>query len=131
MSYAITLTDSVTSETYTNLSPPLEEQIIEGATDVTTIDMNLYTDFFGLKNLWSHTWPYMSEDEFTGLRDFYLRQFTTYEYPLLTITELGVTDVPVRMSITPQRIIDNCGTVEDVSVTFRESVQQSSGWESS
>jgi hypothetical protein len=48
MAYEITLTDSVDTMTISFPRPPLEERDIEGAVDVTTLDMNVYTDFFAI-----------------------------------------------------------------------------------
>lgn len=125
--YEITLTDDLGTDTTPTLNVPLTESELEGATDVQTLDMNIYTDFFAKKRLWSHTWKYMSEDDFNTLKGYYDRQFTLYKYPRITIDQLGVDEVPARMTITPQNIIDNCGTVENVRVTFRESTQLDGG----
>lgn len=126
--YSIELSDSTTTAPMPLLHVPLTQSDIEGATDVATLDMNLYTDFFAKKRLWAHTWRYMTETDFNVLKGFYDRQFTLFQYPTLTITELGVSAVVVRMTLSPQNIIDNCGTVEDVSVTFRETVQMTQDW---
>lgn len=123
--YKIELTDSTTTAEMPTLDVPLTQTILEGATDVTTLDMNMYTDFYAQKNQWTHTWRFMSESDFTILKGFYERQFSLKLYPSLTITDLGVEDVVVRMYLSPQSIIDNCGEVEDVQVTFRETVQLS------
>lgn len=123
--YQIVLTDDTTSATLATLNIPLQETIIEGAVDVTTLDMNLYTDFTGKKRLWSNPWAYMTEAEFLTLKGFYDRQFTLLKFPLITIEELGVEDVPVRLSMSPRQIIDHCGTVENVEASFRETVQNS------
>ena len=122
----LTLTDSSTSKVLPLLSPPLSVDTVEGATDVVTLDMNVSTYFTYNKSLWTHEWSYMSESDFNDLKGFYDRQFTLYKYPLLTITGTGaadVTSVPVRMTLNPRQIIDNCGTVEKVQVSFRESRQ--------
>lgn len=122
----LTLTDSSTSLTLPILSPPLSEAVVEGATDVVTLDMNMSTYFTYNKSQWSHTWSYLSEAQYNLVKGFYDRQFTLYKYPLLTITGAGsadVSNVAVRMTIDPRRIIDNCGTVEGVTVGFRESKQ--------
>lgn len=121
--YTIELTDDFASTTMPALHVPLTEEELEGATDVTTLDMNIYTDFFTTKRLWTHTWRYMTEADFNTLKGFYDRQFTLFKYPLITITDLGVEDVTVRMRISPQQIIDHCGTVENVEVSFRETNQ--------
>lgn len=131
MAFAITITDSVDTMTIEFPSPPLSESIIEGATDVQTLDMNVYTDFFASKRLWSDVLPYMTETEFNQLKGFYDRQFSLWEYPTISIPDLNVTDVVVRMNLTPRRVIDNCGTVENVEVSFRETVQMTPEWGSS
>ena len=125
--YQIQLTDDVADEVMPLLNVPLTEGIIEGTTDVITLDMNLYTQFTAKKRLWTHSWAYMSEADFNTLKGFYDRQFSLFKYPLLTISEQGVEDVVVRMTLSPRNIIDNCGTVEDVEVSFRETVQNTDG----
>ena len=121
--YEIQLTDSTTSAVVAKLNVPLIETPIEGATDVVTLDNNVSTYFTANKRLWEHTWSFLSEAEFNVIKGFYDRQFTTFKYPLLTISAMGITNIPVRMTISPKRIIDNCGTVEDAKITLRESRQ--------
>lgn len=124
MNYQITISDSVDTMTITSPRPPLIEADIEGTADVVTLDLNVYTDFFAKKRLWENTLQYMSEEDFNQLKGFYDRQFTLWEYPLLSIPDLEVTDVVVRMMLSPRRVIDNCGRVENVEMSFRETVQQ-------
>lgn len=121
--YDITLTDTTTTATMLATEVPLTTTTLEGAVDVQTLSFNVYTDFIAQKRTWSHTWKYMTEDEYNALVGFYNRQFTLYQYPELTITEEGVDGVIVRMTMNVKNIIDGCGTVNDVSVTFRETRQ--------
>lgn len=123
----IILIDDTTTQTLPLLNVPLSQRQLEGAVDVEVMNMDIYTDFVALKRLWSHTWKFLSEAEFEILQGFYERQFTLHKYPRITIDHLGVTNIPVRMTLSPQEIIDHCGTVEDVQVTFRESVQVEEG----
>lgn len=123
MAYELVLTDASGTDTLQATEVPLTITPIEGAVDVQTLSYNIYTDFIAQKRAWSHTWAYMSESDFNVLKGYYDRQFTAFTYPLLTITDLGVDEVPVRMRIEPQNIIDNCGVVRDVTVSFRESKQ--------
>ena len=62
----------------------------------------------------------MDKADFDLLKGFYDRQFTLFTYPLLTITDDGANNVPVRMTFSGQNIIDNCGTIQEVTVSFRE-----------
>lgn len=130
MAYEITIVDDVDTMTITYPSPPLTESIIEGATDVQTLDMNLYTDFLGTKRMWSNTLPYLNESDFNQLKGFYSRQFTLWKYPIISIADLGVNNVVARMTLSPRQVIDNCGVVEDVEVSFRETVQMTPEWSS-
>lgn len=106
---------------------PLTTTTIEGATDVQVLSFNVYTDFITQKRLWSHTWAYMTEAQFAILKGYYDRQFTLFAYPQLTISDENVNLVTVRMSLNPKNIVDNCGTVNDVTVSFRETSGAASG----
>lgn len=127
-SYQITISDSVDEMTIQFPSPPLIEEIIEGAADVETLDLNVYTDFFATKRNWSDTLQVMSEADFNQLKGFYDRQWTLWQYPTISIPDLGVNDVVVRMNLSPRRVKDRCGRVENVTMSFRETVQMSQGW---
>lgn len=117
------LTDDVATETLPPLEVPLTVTPLDGTQDVQTADNNISTYFTFRKKEWSHTWAYLTEDEFNLLKAFYDRQFnlTILKYPRLSIPYYSVSNVPVRMYLSPQDIIDNCGTVQNVTVTFRES----------
>lgn len=124
MAYDITLTDSVGSLVLPRLNVPLTITTLEGAVDVQTLSYDIYTDFITTKRLWEHTWSYMTEEDYTNLQAYYLRQFTLYKYPQISIADENVSLVTVRMELNPKRIIDNCGTVQNVTVRFRETKQQ-------
>lgn len=120
----IELLDSTGSLTLPEMETSLIEQIIEAAQDVQTLDFNIYTSTTGTnKRVWQHTWAYMDEDVFNALKGYYDRQFTLYAYPAVTIAQLGVENIIVRMTLTPRQVIDGCGTVQGVTVTFRETRQ--------
>lgn len=131
MNYAITITDMIDEMTIDVPSVPLTEAVIEGATDVITLDLNLYTDFFATKRSWGNTLQYMDEADFNQLKGFYDRQWSLWQYPTISIPDLGVNNAVVRMTLTPRNIIDNCGTVQGVTIGFRETVQQTADWSSS
>ena len=127
---SILLTDDVSSLEIKKLEVPLDETIIENATDTQTLDGNVSTDFIYTapnKRQWSHTWAYMSNEDYIELKAFYDRQFTLYKYPLFSCDFYSISQVPVRMSMTKKSIIDNCGTVQGVEVTFRETEQLEEG----
>lgn len=121
--YEIVITDSTGSLTLPDLEVPLTITTLEGATDVQTLDYNIYTDFVTTKRTVAHTWLYLTETDYNNLKAFYDRQFTLFEYPSISISALSITDMVVRMNLNPQSIIDLCGTVQGVTVSFRETSQ--------
>jgi hypothetical protein len=124
---SLTLVDLQNSKTWELLEVPFTEQPVEGVSDVQTLSGNVYTDFLYQKRIWKHKWAYMTEQEYLELRAFYDRQFTDYKYPLVTIPDLGVENVPVRMSINNRNIVNNCGVVSGVEITLRETAQINAG----
>ena len=125
MAFTITIQDNTDTMVITVPGNPLVESIIEGLTEVTTLDMNTYTDFFAQKRVWENTFSYMSEADYNQLKGFYDRQFTQFMYPTISISGLGVNNVPARMRLSARKIVDNCGTVDNVVVNFRETIQMS------
>lgn len=108
--------------------PTLEKDFIntplDKAVDIETLDNSLYTDFTdNSHSAWEFNYASLSEAQYNALRAIYDEQFTLYEYPTLSIPYYDVEDVPVRMMINPKSIIDNCGTVQGVQITFRETSQ--------
>jgi len=103
--------------------PPIEQKFLkrplENATDVVTLDGNMYTDFISLNEAWEFNYVIMTEAEYDLIKAAYEAQFTTYEYPLLSIPFFGITDQPARMSINEQDIWNNCGDVQNVQIQFR------------
>lgn len=119
-----TLTDSVGSLQL----PPIEKQFLntplENAVDVTTLTGDIYTDFTGgRKAQWEFNYDSLTEDEYNDIRAFYDRQFTAFAYPELEIPHYSLTDQPVRMYINDKDIWNNCGAVQNVKLTFRETGQ--------
>lgn len=125
MAYEIKLVDDTTTWTSPPPQTPLTVQTLESAVDVVTLDLNLYTDLIATKKVWTVNWGTLTAAEFASLKAFYDRQFTLYKLPLLTITDLSVTNVVVRMTLNDQNITSADGLVDGVVATFRETAQTS------
>lgn len=121
----MTLTDDVETVTLQPLNVPLTEETVNNDVEVVTLDNNIsvYIVPDSDKRIWTHTWAYLDEADYNVLKGFRDRQRTLFKFPRVTISELGVTDVPVYMKLEPKNIIDHCGTVQNVSIWLRESVQ--------
>lgn len=87
MAYILTLTDQSETESFEFLEIPIQDTDIEGAADSTTLDGNVFTDFLYLKKTWGVRWGYMTNEDYQRLRGFYLRQFNSGRYPVMTIAD--------------------------------------------
>lgn len=125
MAYEITLHDDSTSWTSPPPQTPLNIQTVESAIDVTTLDLNIYTDLIATKRMWTVNWGTMTAADFASLKGFYDRQFTLYKFPLLSITDLSLSSIVVRMTINDQSIVSAGGLVDGVTITLRETTQTS------
>lgn len=121
----LTLTDDTLSADLQIPEVPITEETVNNDVEVTTLDNNvsvyIYPD--SDKRVWSHTWAYMTETQYDIVKGFRDRQRTLFKYPTLTITEQGITNVPVYMKMSAKNTIDDCGEVANVSITLRESAQ--------
>lgn len=117
----IKLTDTTTNHTFDSFAPPFTENVIEGATDVVTLDNDISTYFTTNKRQWTIKWSYMSKTDYDILKGFYDRQFTLNAYPTFDVTDLSLSNISVRMYLDEMDIVDNCLTVSDVEIKLRES----------
>lgn len=121
--YTIYLTDSAGVHELPPLEVPLTRVKNEKMTTVEALSGNVYDDYIATKRVWSHTWAYLTKDEYDLLDGILERMKAEWLYPELTIDGENVENLVVRYELGPKNIIDNCGTVSDVTVTFRETRQ--------
>ena len=126
MAITVTISDSSNTATFNVLAIPLVSSPVIAESDIITIDNNLSTYYTGTKRSFEVNFGYMDKEAYATLLGFRDRQYTNMKYP--TITFSGADNLPsvaitAKMVLSEQRIIDNCGNVEDVKATFRESRQ--------
>lgn len=123
MEYKLYLTDSAG----THELPPLEKQLSrvkdENMTTVKPLSGNVYDDFISTKRVWSHTWAWLSKEDYDLLDEIYERMKNEWAYPELTIDGEDVADLVVKFELGSKNIIDDCGNVQGVTVSFRETRQ--------
>lgn len=119
-----TLTDSQDSQTYQNYEVPFTDSEVGGEESITTLNGNVYVDFVYTKHVWEREFAWMSEADYLALKGFVDRQRTTYKFPLLSIPEFGIENVPVYLTISERNTTNACGMVEDVAITMRETTQR-------
>lgn len=123
MSLTLTITDNNTSITYTLLPSPFHKNREIGESKVLTASGDVYTDYVYKKFEFEYEWGFLTADEYAVLEGFFNRQYSLNKYPRISIPELGVDNMVAKMELSDQSIINNCGIVEKVKVSFRESTQ--------
>lgn len=118
----------ITSTLNGDAMPPIELEFlqtpVEMVVDVVTLDNSLYSDFTGNRHSsWTYNYESLTQAQYDALKAAYDDQFTDYQYPLLSIPYYLVEDVPCRMYINEKNIWSNCGDVQNVQITFRETSQ--------
>ena len=124
--YRLALHDSADDMHFDVLQIPITDNDVEGASDNTTLDGNVYTDFLYLKKVWKQSWKQMDNATYQRLRGFYTRQFSTGIYPELTMTDLLtntalVTSQAVRMKLTDGGVINECSCLRNVPIELSQS----------
>lgn len=123
MSLTLTITDDNTSITYTLLPSPFHKNREIGESKVLTASGDVYTDYVYKKFEFEYEWGFLTADEYAVLEGFFNRQYSLNKYPRISIPELGVDNMVAKMELSDQKIINNCGVVQNVKVSFRESSQ--------
>lgn len=126
MAITLTITDSSITQTFDLLMAPLISAPIITETDVQTVDGNISTYYSSTKQTFTVELGYLTQAEYSVLKGFIQRQYENLRYPAITITgamNVEVENMIAKMSLNDQRIVNNCGLVEGVQLTFRESKQ--------
>lgn len=123
MSLTLTITDDNTSITYAILPSPFHKKREIGKNEVLTASGDVYTDYVYKKFEFEYEWGFFTAEEYAVLEGFFNRQYELNKYPRISIPELRVENMVAKMELSNQSIINNCGMVEKVKVSFRESSQ--------
>lgn len=126
MAIELTITDTSVTQTYPLLMSPVVSSPIITETDVQTRDGNISTYYNSTKQSFAVSLGEMSQDEYSVLKGFITRQYQNLKYPAITITgaiNLNVSNMVAKMTLNDQNVVNNCGTVDGVQLTFRESKQ--------
>ena len=126
MAISLTITDPTVTRTYDVWEIPLVSDPLHIGKMVETVDGNVSDYYKARKQKITLSLGYMTAGEYSVLKGFIDRQWENRRYPTITISgaaNLQVTNMVARMELNAQNVIDNCGTVEGVQVSFRESRQ--------
>lgn len=123
----LTLQDSQDSMTFgATLITPITLNPIINETDVETLDGNISTYYSSTKRQYSFRLFPMDAASYTSLKAFIQRQYSDLRYPSITVEgdqNLNVENMTAKMTLSEQQVINQCGLVDNITVTFRESRQ--------
>lgn len=126
MTHILYLTDSAGTHELPPLDVPLTQVKNEKMTTVEPLSGNRYKDYIATKRAWSHTWAFLTIDEYNALDEIYERQKQEWTFPKLTVGGENVTELVVDYELGPKNIISEC-EVSDVTVVFYETRQLDGG----
>lgn len=107
----------------TELSSPLTISDVEGKSQNTTLNGNVYIDYIYSKKSFTVSLFNLTTEDYADIRAFYDSQFTTGQFPLLSIEELGISSMVVAMEISSRNIVNQCLITDKITLNFRETVQ--------
>lgn len=123
----LTIQDNQDSMTFgATLVTPITLAPIINETDVETLDGNISTYYSSTKRQYSFRLYPMDAESYASLKAFIQRQYSNLRYPSITVEgdqNLNVDSMTAKMTLSEQQVINQCGLVENITVTFRESRQ--------
>lgn len=117
--------DSYIIKTYTEteLGAPFTISDIEGKSQNTTLDGNIYVDFIYDKKQFSVDIFNLTPSKYEEIRGFYDYQFTSGQFPTISIPELNIENMVVFFEISSRNIVNQCLLTNKLTLKFRETVQ--------
>lgn len=123
----LTIQDNNDAMTFdATLITPIVLNPIINETDVETIDGNISTYYGSTKRQYEVELMAMDQESYASLRAFVTRQYANLKYPQITVTgdaNLGVTNMTAKMTLSSTEVVNACGLVDGIRLTFRESKQ--------
>lgn len=105
------------------LSSPFTIADVEGKSQNTTLDGNIYVDFVYNKKQFSVDIFNLTPSDYAKIRGFYDAQFTTGQFPTISIPELNIENMVVFFEISSRNIVNQCLLTNKLTLKFRETVQ--------
>lgn len=112
-------------KTYTEveIGSPFTIADVEGKSSNTTLDGNVYVDWAYNKKQYSFNLFNLTPQDYADIRAYYDYQFSSGEFPTITVPELDINKLPVYMEISSRNIINQCLLTDKLTIKFRETVQ--------
>lgn len=91
------------------------------ATDIRTLQGNLYTDFTSFTRTWEIEWNHLDENDYNDLRDVWESQFTNNQYVLFVVPNYSISTL-VKMDLNDKDITFQGCIIKGVSIRLQEQV---------
>lgn len=116
---------NILEKTYTEaeLGAPLTISDVEGKSQNTTLNGNIYVDFAYNKKSFTVDIFNLTPSDYATIRAFYDLQFTSGNFPTVSIPELDITNMVVFLEISNRNIVNQCLLTDKLTLKFRETVQ--------
>lgn len=123
----ITIQDNTDSLTFgATLVTPIVLNPIINETDVETIDGNISTYYGSTKRQYEISLLPMDQESYASLKAFVERQYQNLKYPSVSIygaETINVQNMTSKMALSSTEVVNSCGLVDNIRLTFRESKQ--------
>lgn len=113
------------SKTYTEveLGAPFSIVEEEGKSQNTTLDGNVYIDYVYTKKKFSVDIFHLTPTDYAEIKAFYDYQYSNARFPVISIPELGIENMPVYFEMSNRNIVSQCLLTDKITLKFRETVQ--------
>lgn len=109
-----------------SLVVPIVLNPIINETDVETIDGNISTYYGSTKRQYEISLLPMDGESYASLKAFIERQYQNLKYPSISIEGadvINVQNMTAKMALSSTEVVNVCGLVDNIKLTFRESKQ--------
>lgn len=123
----LTIQDNMDAVTFgASLVAPITLNPIINEADVETIDGNISTYYGSTKRQYEVSLLPMDQESYMALRAIVERQYQNLKYPIITIEgalPLNIQNLTAKIAISSTEVVNSCGLVDNIKLTFRESKQ--------
>lgn len=120
MNIEATLTSSLGTIDLPIIEVGLSKSRVDMVNRVTTLSNDVFTRYSpNFRQQWEFPYSYMDKATYDQIEAIYYDSLIT-GYPTLSIPYYDVDDVYVVMELNPMEVIDDCGTIRNIKLSFRE-----------
>lgn len=112
-------------KTYTEveLGSPFTITDEEGKSQNTTLDGNIFVDYAYSKKSFTVDIFHLTPQDYADIRAFYDYQYSNARFPVISIPELDIENMPVYFEMSNRQIVNQCLLTDKLTLKFRETIQ--------